>query len=410
MSELPLAYFSFDIVPAPKGAAIHIEAFVGAIATQFGSLNLVSVSPTPDLIPALERWPNVYHTALPARGKTLLERVLSFRRQLDQWIGHQRFQAIHVRSIYEGFPIAQRKQSLCDLFILEINGLPSIELKYRYPLVAEDDELMHKLVAQEALCLQQADQVITPSALTKAYLMERGVAPDKIAVIPNGVDLDVFTYQAPRSIPDGEPLKLLYFGTLSAWQGVDLAIEALDLYCRDFPAVLTILGPARPQQVRSLLRRAQRLGQQDRIQILEPVSQAQLVQQMHDADVILAPLKPNDRNCVQGCCPLKVLEGMASGTPVVSSELEVVDALGEHGQHFLLGRAGSAKAIKDNLLLLREAPTLGQRLSKEARSHIEQFYTWKQSTQALVKVYESLGVKTRQQEMSHSTALLWNAD
>ncbi|PZD75109.1 Alpha-D-kanosaminyltransferase [Acaryochloris thomasi RCC1774] len=392
MPDFPLAYISFDIVPAPKGAAVHIEAFTGAIANQFGPLHLVSVSPTPEEILSHQRWPGVYHTALPALGKTLLDRVLSFRRQLDQWLRNKRFQAIHVRSIYEGFPIAQRKQELCDRLILEINGLPSIELKYRYPRVAEDSELMHKLLAQEALCLSQADQVITPSGVTKAFLVQQGVPADKIAVIPNGVDLSVFTYRAPRLSPDLQPLKMLYFGTLSAWQGVDLAIEALDLYCRDFPAVLTILGPARPQQLRSLLKLIRRLGQQDRVQILAPVNQAQLVQQMHNADVIVAPLKANDRNCIQGCCPLKILEGMASGTPVVTSDLDVVHALGRQNIHLLMGRPGSAKAIKDNLLLLRANPDLRLQLSQGARSYIERFYTWEKSNQDLIRVYKRLGI------------------
>lgn len=393
MSKFPLAYISFDIVPAPKGAAVHIEAFTRAIATQFGPLHLVSVSPTPEQLPSTERWSGVHHTALPALGKTLIDRVLTFRQQLDQWLGQQRIEAIHVRSIYEGFPIARRKQSLCNRFVLEINGLPSIELKYRYPRVAEDPELMHKLVAQEELCLARADQVITPSALTKTYLVEQGVSPDKIEVIPNGVDLDLFTYQAPRPDPELHPLKMLYFGTLSAWQGVDLAIEALDLYCRDFPAMLTIVGPSRPKQMRSLLRLIDRLGQQEHVQILEPVDQLQLAALMHEADAIVAPLKPNDRNCVQGCCPLKILEGMASGTPVITSELEVVQALGEPGVHFLAGRPGSAKAIKDNLLLLRADPELRQKLSREARSHIEQFYTWEQSTQTLIEVYKRLDLQ-----------------
>lgn len=400
MSNFPLAYISFDIVPAPKGAAVHIEAFTGAIATQFGPLHLVSVSPTPAELPTIQRWPQVYHTALPALGKTLLDRVLSFRQQLNQWLRNKRFQAIHVRSIYEGFPIAQRKQDLCDRFILEINGLPSIELKYRYPRVAEDAELMHKLLAQEALCFSQADQVITPSAVTAAYLIQQGVPADKIAVIPNGVDLEIFTHQAPRLNPVLQPLKMLYFGTLSAWQGVDLAIEALDLYCRDFPAVLMILGPARPQQLRSLLKLIHRLGQQDRVQILEPVGQKQLVQHMHDADVIVAPLKANDRNCIQGCCPLKVLEGMASGTPVVTSDLEVVQALGQQNIHLLMGRPGSAKAIKDNLLQLRANPELRLQLSQAARSQVERFYTWERSNQELIRVYEHLGIHNVSQNLS----------
>ena len=47
---------------------------------------------------------------------------------------------VHVRSIYEGYPLAKRKKDVCDFFVHEVNGLPSIELKYHYPEVDEDDE------------------------------------------------------------------------------------------------------------------------------------------------------------------------------------------------------------------------------------------------------------------------------
>lgn len=383
-----LAYLCFDVVPSPKGAAIHIAAFTQALAQWNGSVQLVSVSPTPEIVSPLERWPGVIHTALPAHGKTLIDRVITFRQQLKQWLVGQRFDVIHVRSMYEGFPIAQQKSKYCQTLILEVNGLPSIELKYRYPRVADDWELMHKLIAQEDLCLEQADLVLTVSNLTRDYLIQRGGAPAKIQVIANGVNLKFFPYQAPQL--DSENLRLLYFGTLSAWQGVDLAIEALGLYCRDFPATLTIVGPAKPKQVRSLTKLATKLGVDPRLQILEPLSQTDLCQQMHSADVILAPLKPNDRNCLQGCCPLKVLEGMASGTPVITSDLPVVQELGMSDIHFLAVRPGSAKAIKDGLLRLKTDPALGLQLSQNARSHIENHYTWQHSTQKLIECYQRL--------------------
>jgi glycosyltransferase involved in cell wall biosynthesis len=118
----------------------------------------------------------------------------------------------------------------------------------------------------------------------------------------------------------------------------------------------------------------------------------QLLALIHDADVILAPLKPNDRNCVQGCCPLKELGGMASGTPMITSALEIVEALGQSGKQFLTGRAGSAKAVKDNLLLLRTNSDWRLHLSAAARAQVEQFYAWETVTRSLIQVYEYLGL------------------
>ena len=390
MTESQLAYISFDIVPAPKGAAIHIAAFSQALAAAFGDVELVTVSPTTETVDLYEIYPQVMHIMLPAVGDTLIHRILSFRSLLRTWLQKQRFAAVHIRSIYEGYGIALNKKQYCDRLIFEVNGLPSIELKYRYPAVADDRELLHKLHSQEQICLQAADLIVTPSSVTMEYLQNRGIEPEKIRVIPNGVDLNVFTYCLNQNL---QPFKMLYFGTLSPWQGVNLAIEALELLNRDLPAFLTVIGQGRDYQIKALKQLALKLGVADKLTILEAMPQKQLVEYIHTSNVILAPLTPNDRNLVQGCCPLKILEGMATGTPVIASDLPVVRELGIDGVHFLLVKSGSAKAIKDAVLRLRNERELATQLAINARKRIEEYYTWKAAGEALIAVYQELGIK-----------------
>jgi glycosyltransferase involved in cell wall biosynthesis len=404
-----VAYIAFDTVPAPKGAAIHIVAFSAALAAAFGDIQLITVSPTAKSINSDEIHPQVMQTMLPALGENLIQRILYFRRSLQIWLQGRRFEVVHIRSIYEGFAIALHKQQYCDRLIFEVNGLPSIELKYRYPAVVDDRELLHKLHSQEQICLAAADLIITPSGVTAKYLQSRGISANKIRVIPNGVDLNVFTYRLKKN-PNIQPatakvvclapnfqaesvFKMLYFGTFTPWQGVNLAVEALGLINRDFPADLTVIGQARDYQIKALKQLAFKLGVADKLTILEPISQTELVEYIHVSDVILAPLTPNDRNLVQGCCPLKVLEGMATGTPVIASDLAVVRELGEDGVHFLLVKPASAKAIKDAVLRLRNETELATQLAVNARKQIEEYYTWQHAGDALTAAYTELGIK-----------------
>lgn len=395
MNQPKIAYISFDTVPAPKGAAIHITAFSLGLAAAFGDIQLVTVSPTAESRDFLELYPQVMQTIVPALGDNLIERILHFRHLLWVWLQGRRFEAVHIRSIYEGLVIALNKQQYCDRLIFEVNGLPSIELKYRYPTVADDRELLHKLHTQEQICLEAADLIITPSGITAEYLQRRGIPADKIRVIPNGVDLNIFTDCLDNSYrpPQPEMWQMLYFGTLSPWQGVNLAVEALGLINRDFPACLTVIGQARDYQIKALKHLARKLEVADKLIILEPTTQTQLVEYIHASDVILAPLTPNDRNLVQGCCPLKVLEGMASGVPVIASDLPVVRELGADGVAFLLVKSGSAKAIKDAVLQLRGDRELSTQLAANARRRIEEHYTWKLASEALTAAYSELGIK-----------------
>jgi glycosyltransferase involved in cell wall biosynthesis len=107
----------------------------------------------------------------------------------------------------------------------------------------------------------------------------------------------------------------------------------------------------------------------------------------HRADVALVPLTADDRNLLQGCCPLKLLEAMAAGVPVVASALEVVTDLARPDQEIVAVRPGSAKAIKDGVLRLLEDPTLGLRLARAARRRVEAEHGWRRARARLVECY-----------------------
>ncbi len=368
---------------------MHIRAFVEALGAAFGGVDLLALRDgvTASTGPHALAEGVTYHP-LEARGRDLVEQALSFRSHLAAWWhGRPRAAVVHVRSIFEGYPVARRKESLTDALVFEVNGLPSIELKYHHPDVAEDAELLRKLVAQEDLCLARADLLVTPSEVTAEYLVKRGVDAGRVRVIPNGVDLEVFRYAPPRALEPERPVRLLYSGTMTSWQGVHHAIEACRLLRREVPTVLTLVGPLRRNGRRALMDRCGDLLLEGAVELLEPLPQAELARLHHDCDVVLVPLPVNDRNCVQGCCPLKLLEAMATGTPVVASNLPVVRTLAGPDEVLLI-RPGSAKAIAEAVKALRAEPALGPTLSARARARVERDFPWGRAQDALVKAYE----------------------
>jgi glycosyltransferase involved in cell wall biosynthesis len=383
------AYVSFDTVPAPKGAATHIEAFARAIGAALGGVELVTVAPGSESTARLERWPGVFHTELPALGETLIDRVLCFRRFLMHWLAGRRFEVMQFRSIFEGLPLLELAGA--SRLVFEVNGLPSIELKYRYPGMEDDRDLMRKLLAQEHRCLAAADLLVTPSRVTQRYLISaRGVQAEKVRVISNGVDTEVFR---PRTrAGDADSLKMIYFGTLSSWQGVDLGIRALAQIRLEIAATLTIIGTGSGRERESLMQLAAKLGVAANVTMLPAIPQAELAECLSAADVMLAPLTLNDRNLVQGCCPLKILEGMAAGVPVMASDLPVVRELGCDGVHFLVVKAGSVDQITQAALRLAHDPALAAGIAEQARAHVLANYTWERSGELLMEAYAEIGI------------------
>lgn len=399
---------SFDRFPSPKGAATHIDAFARALGREFGNVRLVTVPPIElEASTQVEAWTanGVTLCPLPAEGATMFERVLAWRARIWNWWKHEfasrgmRPRVAHIRSIFEGYPIARNKADYCQHLVYEVNGLPSIELKYHYPAVADDRELLRKLQTQEQVCLEAADRIITVSHVNRRHLESRGVSPDRITVIPNGVNLEMFPWSLPQLAADNrtavasanqDELKMLYVGTLSPWQGILHAIDALARYRRDAPARLTIAGPVRNHERKAIEKHAWRNGVSEFLDISGPVAKPDLTALYHAADVVVAPLTRNDRNCGQGCCPLKVLESLACGTPLIASNLEVVRELCRNEKHALLVKAGSGKAIKDAMHRLRQDAALAERLSRAGRSHVETQYPWSTAQRSLIEVYRAV--------------------
>lgn len=385
-----ILYVAFDVVPAPKGAAIHIQEFARALSRACHRVDLVTVAPGTSAVQETEVYPNLFQTQLPAIGDDLVKRVTHFRRLLECWLAQQKlpFDAAHFRSPFEGLWMASRKESICKRLIFEVNGLPSIELKYRYESLRTDDALIAKLRSQEQTCLEAADLIVTPSTVTKNYLCSLGAKQSKIRVIRNGVDLSTFKFQEPRRWMQGTTVDVTYFGTLSKWQGIESMIRAMALCDRSVR--LTMIASAKQNTIVKASRLAQKLGVHDRISIQTPMPQSELAVVLHNSHAILAPLALIDRNVLQGCCPLKVIEGMATGVPVVTSDLEVTRELSDKTDCLFFTKPGSERQIAQRLMELTENYEETLESSRLARRIVEERHTWSGAGTQLLQSYSAL--------------------
>src|SRR5205823_10509581 len=129
-------------------------------------------------------------------------------------------------------------------------------------------------------------------------------------------------------------------------------------------ARLNILGASGARQTEPVAALAAKLGIGGQVEIAPAVEQPELVRALHRSFAVLAPLAVNDRNITQGCCPLKILEGMAAGVPVIATDLPVVRELVEHGKHLLLVKPNSVDQMAGAIRQLHADPDLWRRLSE----------------------------------------------
>lgn len=92
----------------------------------------------------------------------------------------------------------------------------------------------------EGVALRNASHVLAISDGVADQLPQFGVSPDRVIVVGNGIDTEVFSPNGPRVLP-GHPY-FVYTGTMSEWQGAEVFIEALKMLEDDTDARLYFLG------------------------------------------------------------------------------------------------------------------------------------------------------------------------
>ena len=380
-------YTAFDIVPSPKGASTHILHNIrGLVNSQF---DVHLLTPNDGLLPTEDAIGGARVTRITQDlAQNFLARAAHFGKAVFNHLAlHPEYDIVHFRSIWDGLALAQNKKRFGFKTIFEVNGLPSIELKYHYPGV--DPGLLSKIKEQEIATLHLSDAIVCPSNVTREYIASLGPSRKLITVIPNGVSPSDFT---PSPLPprEGRVPVLLYIGTLADWQGLEVVIKALPKIIEQQAVRLHIVGRGRSRQRKFLSKHIRKLGVEGNVVVQPAVPHHEVPALIAESDICLAPLGLNDRNVTQGACPIKVLEYMASSRPLVASNMPIVRELVREDVDALLFSPNDPVDLANKVLVLLNDIELSQRLADSATERALTKFTWHEAQKKLVKVYEKL--------------------
>lgn len=384
-----ILYTAFDIVPSPKGASTHILHNLRGLVNGGHSVHLIT--PNDGLLPPEDTIEGARVMRIPQDlSDNFLARAVHFGKSVAAHLAiHPGYEIVHFRNIWDGFQIAQNKRKIGYKTLFEVNGLPSIELKYHYP--GMDSELLAKIKEQEIATLHLADAIICPSNVTRDYIASLGLDRKRVTVIPNGVSPSDFSITSLPSREGREPV-LLYIGTLADWQGLDIVIKALPKIIESRPVKLHIVGRGRSRQRKMLAKQIRKLGLEDHVIVQPAVPHHEIPELIAKADICVAPLALNDRNVTQGACPIKVLEYMAAGRPLLASNMPIVRELVRDDVDGLLFSPNDPEDLARQANLLLRDMELSQRLAESAAAHVREKFTWHESQKKLLKVYERLRI------------------
>ena len=378
-------YAAFDLFPSAKGAATHIMHASQSLFDHYNGGTLYVLGN--DELPRYQKEDSIEIVRFKQPIDNFLERAQVFGAGLAKLLKtrSERFELCQFRDPWSGIPILEHVDA-SQTTVYEVNGLPSIELQYAYPNLPK--RTLDKIASRERYCLQHCDHIITPSAVTKQYLVKLNVAPDKISVVPNGAM--VTTEALPRPIESGQDY-LIYFGALQPWQGIDTLLRAIALLPSHYR--LVICSSTKPNRNKNWVKLANRLGVNEQITWLDRLSKKQLAQWVSHAFVSLAPLTECTRNLTQGCCPLKILESMSFGVPVIASDLPVVREIISPEVNGCLVPADRPEELAREIQIFYEQPSSRRRMGLAARETIQEQFSWQQNDERLDAIYQSLKSK-----------------
>jgi glycosyltransferase involved in cell wall biosynthesis len=321
-------------------------------------------------------------------SENFLARAMHFGKAVSSHLAlHQDYDVVHYRNIWDGLSIAQNKKRFGYKTLFEVNGLPSIELKYHYPGL--DSGLLSKIKEQEIATLHLSDSIICPSNVTRDYIASLGLNRKLVTVIPNGVSSSDFS-SSPLPLRDGRIPVMLYIGTLADWQGLDVVVKALPKILEQHPVKLQIVGRGRSRQRKMLAKQIRKLSLEEHVIVQPAVPHHEIPALIASADICVAPLGLNDRNVTQGACPIKVLEYMAAGRPLLASNMPIVrELIREDVDGLLFSPNAPEDLARQTLSLLNDLP-LSQRLATSASERALTKFSWHESQKKLGNVYDKL--------------------
>ncbi|WP_322480869.1 glycosyltransferase family 4 protein [Thermogemmatispora sp.] len=208
-------------------------------------------------------------------------------------------------------------------------------------------------------------------------LLRRGLAPEKIFFLTNGVDTGKFfprpQSEARQQLGWQEPFTVLYAGTLGISHGLTTVLDAAE-QLRSYPAIRIRLvgdGGAKPE----LLAEARRRGLENVI-FMDPFPHEQVPLLLAAADACLIIMRKLP--LFTGALPCKMYEALACGRPILLAVDGEARRLAEEAGAAIFVEPENPTALAQAILQLYQQPGLAQALSTRGRTLAEERFDYDQ--------------------------------
>lgn len=227
--------------------------------------------------------------------------------------------------------------------------------------------------------LAKASLIVVPSDYLKKVFTDFGL---ETQVVPNIVNLERFKPSETRSIDSSRIFHLIITRNLEPIYGIETAIKAIGLARGKIPEIQLRIAGSGPQQA-ELESEVAALGLQEHVHFVGRLDADQIVDFYQSADAMLNPTTVDNM-------PNSVLEALASGVPVITTDVGGIPYIVQHEETALMVPVGDAQLMSEEIIRLYSSRDLSQKLVVNGLDAVKP-YAWLEVRQQWLAVYDSIG-------------------
>lgn len=244
----------------------------------------------------------------------------------------------------------------------------------------------------ETRLLSRSDAAVVLCAPLKREIDARTGLGDRIAIVPNGVDEATFrprpkNIELARSIGVQDSVVVGFIGTFFRFEGLDDLVRVWDGIAANNPgARLVLVGYGEMSDALERLRA--RSGASGSIILPGRVPHNKVLDYYSIMDIMVYPRK--SLRLTELVTPLKPLEAMAMGKPVIASDVGGLRELIEHNRTGILFETGNDAGCAASIQTLMDDPGLRAALGGNARDFVRKERTWDRIVDRYARLYHTL--------------------
>lgn len=226
--------------------------------------------------------------------------------------------------------------------------------------------------------LRNASNVLVSNKDTeKVIIKEYNVSPEKISIIPNGVDLSLFNISKRK-----DPKKIIFTGAMYYHRGLDILLEAIPKIIKKIPdAKFVLIGSG--SELEKLKEAVSKNNLESSVEFKGWIKREEIPENITDASIGIGPLRLTD--VTARALPIKVLEYMAVSLPIIAQKGTLPDdvLVNEKNGYFIDG----VDDLAEKIISLLEKPEKIKEMVLQSSQMVQKF-SWNNIVKNILEVFE----------------------